>query len=258
MGTGPALSDKEKGIIKGLFEAGCSEREIERSVGLAREVVSRVLFGVEKERKKRGPAAAMTEREVRLLLRTAAEGDYSARQLKSKLCLSASVHTIQRVLAGVDWLVYTKMDNTLPLSAENKVAKEERAWARIYNTDAAEFWDSIIIFSEEKKWNLDGADGFQMYGRDIHRPLRQIKCHQAGGGSVMVWAGFSAAGKTKLAVLHGKQNSDVNMYTASECLLSFARLHYGTDFVYQQDGAPMHRSKKTMAFLEEQGVRVLP
>ncbi|KAG3087623.1 hypothetical protein PI124_g18267 [Phytophthora idaei] len=78
----------------------------------------------------------MTERETRLLLRTAAKGDHSARQLKNELSLSASVRTIQRVLGGVDWLVYTKMDNTLPLSAEDKKAREEWAWARIFNTDA--------------------------------------------------------------------------------------------------------------------------
>ncbi|KUF99771.1 hypothetical protein AM588_10009414 [Phytophthora nicotianae] len=164
MGLGPALSDEEEGRIKGLYEAGCSEREIERRVGRSRGAISRVLFGSERERKKPGPAAALTDREVRLLLRTAAKGDYSARQLKSELCLSASVRTIQRVLAGVDWLVYTKMNNSLPLSAEDKVAREEWAWARIFNTDAAGSWDAII-FSDEKKWNLDGPDGFQTYWR---------------------------------------------------------------------------------------------
>ncbi|KAG3077070.1 hypothetical protein PI124_g20162 [Phytophthora idaei] len=198
----------------------------------------------------------MTECETRLLLRTATKGDHSARQLKNELSVSASVRTIQRVLAGVDCLIYSKMDNTLPLSAEDKKAREEWAWARVFNTDAAGPWDSII-FSDEKKWNLDGPDGFQNYRRDIRRPPRQTKRRQAGGGSVMVWAGFSVAGKTKLAVLHGKQNSDDYVYTVSEYLLPFAHLHYGTDFVYQQDGAPIHRSKRTMEFFSEQGIHVL-
>ncbi|KAK1932346.1 Transposable element Tc3 transposase [Phytophthora citrophthora] len=103
-----------------------------------------------KERKKPGPAAALTERQTRLLLRTAAKGGFFARQIKSELSLSASVRTIQRVLADVDWLIYTKMDNTMPLSAEDKVAREEWAWARIFNTDSCGPWDSII-FSDEKK-----------------------------------------------------------------------------------------------------------
>ncbi|KAG2783664.1 hypothetical protein PC116_g21269 [Phytophthora cactorum] len=123
MGRGPALSDEEKGRIKGLYEGGFSLREIERRVTRSRGAISRVLFGEEKPRKKPGPAAAMTERETRLLLRTAAKGDHSARQLKNELSLSASVRTIQRVLAGVDGLIYTKMDSTLPLSAEDKKAR---------------------------------------------------------------------------------------------------------------------------------------
>ncbi|KAL3669635.1 hypothetical protein V7S43_005019 [Phytophthora oleae] len=61
---------------------------------------------------------------MRLLVRTASMGQLSAKQLKLELELSTSVRTIQRVLAGVDWLVYTKMDNTLPLSAEDKRARE--------------------------------------------------------------------------------------------------------------------------------------
>uniref|UniRef100_H3GV20 Tc1-like transposase DDE domain-containing protein n=1 Tax=Phytophthora ramorum TaxID=164328 RepID=H3GV20_PHYRM len=148
------------------------------------------------------------------------------------------------------------MDDTLSLSAD-RLVKEEWTWARIFNTDAAGSWDSII-FSDEKKWNLDGPDGFQTYWWDIHRPLRQTKRRQAGSGSVVVWAGFSAAGKTKLAVLYVKQNSDDYVYTMSEYLLPFAHLHYDTDSVYQQDGASIHRSKRTMAFSEEQDVRMLP
>ncbi|KAL3661676.1 hypothetical protein V7S43_013435 [Phytophthora oleae] len=61
---------------------------------------------------------------MRLLVCTASMGQLSAKQLKLELELSTSVRTIQRVLAGVDWLVYTKMGNTLPLSAEDKRARE--------------------------------------------------------------------------------------------------------------------------------------
>jgi hypothetical protein len=74
----------------------------------------------------------------------------------------------------------------------------------------------------------------------------------------MMWAGFSAVGKTKLAVLHGKQNSDDYVYTVSEFMLPYAHQHYGTDFTFQQDGASIHRSKRTLEFFAEQEVRVLP
>jgi hypothetical protein len=149
------------------------------------------------------------------------------------------------------------VDNTLPLSVEDKRASEAWAWEMLMNKDPVRSWD-IMIISDANKWNLDGPDGFQTYWRDLRRPARQAKRRQAGGGSVMVWAGFSAAGKTKLAVLHGKQNSDDYVYTVSEFMLPYAHQHYGTDFTFQQDGASIHRSKRTLEFFVEQGVRVLP
>ncbi|KAK1930969.1 Transposable element Tc3 transposase [Phytophthora citrophthora] len=209
--------------------------------------VHRVLFVPPKLHKKPGPATSLSDRELRLLVRTAAKGQLSDKQLQQELTLSTSVRTIQRVLSGVDWLIYSKMDNTLPLSAKDKRAREVWAWDMVLNKDPFRSWETII-FSDEKKWNLDGPDGFQNYWRDVRHPPRQTKRRQAGGGSVIVWAGFSATGKTKLAVLVGKQNSDDYIHTVSEFLLPFAHLHYGTDSTYQQDGASIHRSKVSMEF----------
>ncbi|GMF55550.1 unnamed protein product [Phytophthora fragariaefolia] len=252
MGRGAPLTDIERGRIQGLHEAGLGLRQIARQVEHSVGAVNRVLFVTPTEHKTPGPAASLSERETRYLVPTAAKGQLSTKQLKEEIKLSTSVRTIQRVLAGVDWLVYTKMDNTLPLSAEDKRAREAWAWEMLMNKDPVMSLDTFI-FSDEKKWNLDGADGFQTYWRDLRRPSRQTKRRQAGGGSVMVWDGFSAAGKTELAVLHGKQNSDDYVYTLSAFMLPC-----GTDFMFQQNGASIHRSKRTQEFLVEQEVRVLP
>lgn len=74
---------------------------------------------------------------------------------------------------------------------------------------------------------------------------------------MMVWGGFSAKGKTELAVLVGRQASAQYIYTVSEFFLPYAHLNYGVDFVYQQDNASIHTSQETKAFFEEQGVPVL-
>ncbi|GMF59858.1 unnamed protein product [Phytophthora fragariaefolia] len=139
--------------------------------------------------------------------------------------MSTSARTTQRVLAGVDWLVYTKMNNALPLSVEDKRAREAWAWEMLMIKDPVRSWDTII-FTDENKWNRDDPDG--------------------------------AAGKTELAVLHGKQNSDDYVFTRSEFMLPCVHKHYGTDFTFQQDGASIHCSKCTQEFFAEQEVRVLP
>ncbi|KAG2992622.1 hypothetical protein PC128_g23660 [Phytophthora cactorum] len=64
----------------------------------------------------------------------------------------------------------------------------------------------------------------------------------------MVWAALSAKGKTKIAFVYDRQNSEHYIFTVSEFLLPFAHLHYGTEFIYQQDGASIHTSKTSMEF----------
>ncbi|KAG3065407.1 hypothetical protein PI125_g23991 [Phytophthora idaei] len=128
------------------------------------------------------------------------------------------VRTIQRTLARVDWLVYAKMVNTLPLKVEDMLTRKAWAGVTLLRKDAGAVWESII-FSDEKKWNLDGPGGFQHYWRDLRKPPSYTKRRQAGGGSVMVWAAFSARGKSLLVMLTGRQNSGDYVYTVFYYLL---------------------------------------
>ncbi|KAG3110366.1 hypothetical protein PI125_g10089 [Phytophthora idaei] len=75
-------------------------------------------------RARTGRQPSLSEQEVRLLVRAAANGDCFAKELKT---VKASVRTIQRLLKSVDHLVNTKMDRTLPLTAAHKTARMD--WA---------------------------------------------------------------------------------------------------------------------------------
>ncbi|KAG2775180.1 hypothetical protein Pcac1_g14340 [Phytophthora cactorum] len=96
------------------------------------------------------------------------------------------------------------MDNTLPLTEQHKMDRLNWAKNMIIQPDK---WLQIV-FSDEKKFNLDGSNGLRHYWRDVRRPARQTVCRQNGGGSVMVWGSFSPAGKSNLAVLEGRQASE--------------------------------------------------
>nr|CCA22923.1 Transposable element Tc3 transposase putative [Albugo laibachii Nc14] len=136
-----------------------------------------------------GPKSLLSTRDIGRIVRAAAAGESSAAMLKHELNISVSVRTIQRTLARLDWLEYTKMVNTLPLTAENMLDHVASAKSTLLRKDAGTVWE-YIIFSDEKKWNLDCPDGFQHYWRDLHLPARQTKRRQAGGGSGMVWGAF--------------------------------------------------------------------
>lgn len=129
------------------------------------------------QRKRGSGRPLLTVRHVRLVVRTAASGNFSAKQLNARFSLSSSARTIRRLLGNVNFLAYRKMERTLPLTAAHRQARIAFA-TRMLGTHQ-DHWVPTI-FSDEKKFNLDGPDGYKFYWQDIRRPARQYKTRQMG------------------------------------------------------------------------------
>ena len=67
-------------------------------------------------------------------------------------------------------------------------------------------WETIL-FSDEKKFNLDGPDGFKYYWHDLRKEPKYYSKRAFGFGSVMVWAAVGHGGKTEIVFQNGKLNS---------------------------------------------------
>jgi hypothetical protein len=113
------------------------------------------------------------------------------------------------------------------------------------------------VFSDEKKFNLDGPDGNQFYWHDIRKEPQYYSKQAMGGGSVMVWAGFGFCGKTPIKILNGRQNSSDYINTLEECLLPFGEEIGGQDWIYQQDNASIHTAGTVKTWFRDQHIRVL-
>ncbi|KAG2904309.1 hypothetical protein PC115_g15024 [Phytophthora cactorum] len=249
MGGGKALGELEHWWIVGLHDVPL--REISRKTGRSRTCLRKVIkeergprTDESGERPRAGRQPSLSEREVRLLVRAAAKGDCFTREIKTRFRIKASVRMNQRLLKTGDHLVYTKMVRTLPLTAAHKTAHMN--WP-----------EEHILKQDGKKFNIDDPDGFKYLWRDMRRPAQSYVHRQNGGGNIMVWGAFSAAGKSKLAILRGRQNSGDYIYTVSEYLLPFAHGNYGVDFVFQQDNASIHASRETKQLLEENEVSTM-
>ena len=84
--------------------------------------------------------------------------------------------------------------------------KEKRQeYARQYQTMSAKEWRKVV-YSDEKKFNLDGPDGFQKYVKNF--PEENYSTRHSGGGSLMIGAGgFKSSGKLKLQFVSGRQKA---------------------------------------------------
>ncbi len=58
-----------------------------------------------------------------------------------------------------------------------------------------------MVFSDEKKFNLDGPDGFSYYWHDLRKEERYFSTLQKGGGGVMLWAAMSYYGLSRLVAI---------------------------------------------------------
>ena len=78
-----------------------------------------------------------------------------------------------------------------------------------------------------------------------------------GCGGVMVWGGISRYGKTKLAVMVGKQKSFYYFNIMNEYLLPFSDENMPLNLFYMHDGASIHTSGETRTWLASNGSRVM-
>ena len=63
--------------------------------------------------------------------------------------------------------------------------KKRKEWASD-NMDFGDKWQKVI-FSDEKKFNLDGPDGYQFYWHDLRKEPQYFSKRAFCGGSLMIW-----------------------------------------------------------------------
>ena len=105
------------------------------------------------------------------------------------------------------------------------------------------------ISSDEKKFNLDGPDGFNyVWVFDGNKAPNFSKTPNARA-SVMVWGGIFHNGKTPLMEVNKKSKSKDYIV-----LLEAGLLPVYEEQMFKHDGAKIHTSKETREWMEETGV----
>ena len=111
------------------------------------------------------------------------------------------------------------------------------------------------IFTDEKKFSLDGPDDWGTYMYPGETMLRNKR--QCDGGGLMVWLMVMPNGLLSHKIIKGSFKS-VNYINLLETqAIPISKLNYGADFIFQEDNAPVHKAKKVKDFFRDSGIKVL-
>ena len=128
------------------------------------------------------------------------------------------------------------------------------AWARDHVTWTQNDW-APVLFTDESRFCVDFTDRRARVWRmpnERFAPVCVAEHDQFGGGSVMVWAGINAQGKTDLHVIDNGTLTALRY--VNEILDVYVRPYAGAvgeNFILMDDNARAHRARITDQYLEQ-------
>jgi transposase len=253
------ITDEDRGQMNALFQAGFSKRDIARRVGRDEKTVRRHLAQPDptKRKKRPGRPRKITDRDARHVFRLAIVKKMSCNKIAAALETKPSKSTVVRALRNHEFAKYSKRKPAPALKPHHRLARLTFA---AKHRNKRFFWRRVL-FTDEKKFNLDGPDGFGFYWHHVKAKPEFYSKRVSGGGSVMVWAGVGWHGNTEIVFLTGKQDSIKYQQTLSDAMLPTLqelKLKLGDKSpIFQQDNASIHSSRSTNDFLRREGVHVL-
>jgi len=258
MGKGLAITDYERGEIEAYHASGMSTRQIAETIDRSQKLVLNCLSrGTDQPSgKSTGRKRKLSERDDRNILRHASNKKTSAAQIKRELNLPVCRRTVSRRLASCPYLEHRHMRRKPKISEAQR--EKRRVFAHEHHTWTDEW--KRVVFSDEKRFNLDGPDGWNSYWHDLRKEELIFPKRQQGGGSVMIWIGFSWDRATPAVEIEGAIDATKYKKVLQKYVVPMMRQVdeiYEDGAIFQHDNAPAHRSEATAEWLQSKGITVL-
>jgi transposase len=250
------LTESEKKSILELHKKHCSHRDIAKKINRSKTVVTNFLKDPLKygSKKRSGRGRKIDDRTKLHIIRAVSNKSISCANVIRNLNLKVSRWTVNRVIKKSNIFKKKKKKRSPPLTKSHKDLRLK--WAKDHMTWNKE-WHKVV-WSDEKKFNLDGPDGFSYYWHDLRKEEQIFSTRVQGGGSIMIWASFGWGGKSSICFIDGRMNSNGYQKVLKHHLIDIGENIGGSDWVFQQDNAPVHRSKVNISWFKSQKVNVLP
>ena len=200
-----------------------------------------------------GKPLKLTKRDKRRVIIAASKGEQSAKQIKETQNIELSTRRVQQILSSTPHLQYKKRKPRPALTKTHVDTRLSWGQGKAFWLDG---WHSVI-FSDEKKFNLNGPDGNQFYWHDLRKAEKYFSKRPSGGGSIMIWAAFGYNVKTQIVFLKGRQKSEDYINVMRNHLLPNAENLAGKNWIFQQDNASIHVSKYSKKWFSDQNINLL-
>jgi transposase len=166
----------------------------------------------------------------------------SLHKLRSTHKISASTSTLSRVMRSIG-IERRKMKKRPLMNATHKAKRVEYA---LKHCDPDFDW-SKWIFTDEKKFNLDGPDGYNYYWHTIGSPPLYYSSNASAKKYVMIWGGISKNGQTPLVEINQRLNAKKYCNLLKKGLIPV----YDDGDIFLQDRASCHTAAETRKFLKK-------
>jgi len=236
-----------------MIQSGSSQREVSRDLNISRGAVEGIwkkylLFGKVDNVSKCGRPRKSSDREERLLvIMSKKEPKLTAPKLRFlwKTKCTVSVSTTQRILRKYG--LFGRSAAKRPL-LNKKQRRNRLSWCRAYSKLDNKFWESVI-YSDECRMELH-SNKKQIVRRPINtrfNPRYTTKTMKHGYKSLMLWGAIRYDGHRMLTKCPNMLNSTEYQLILERALIPL----YDSSNVFQHDGAPCHRSKSTMDYIDK-------
>lgn len=179
MTTWKQLDAYQLGKIDGLISQGLSQTEVAKRVHCSQSAISRYVNSMtyrSEKISKKGRPQKLTPRTTRKICNLATTHRYSIREIQREVPFEVSVGSIHKALKDNPNIASRKMMKR-PLLLQTH--RERRLiFAREYMAFKGD-WKKVV-FSDEKKFNLDGPDGYGHYWHDLRREPEILSKRQHG------------------------------------------------------------------------------
>ena len=253
MGRGKNISPYVKAKIREKKREGATNCELMALFQVSLRTVQRACNHSQSKRKLKGRPCALTSSDRRRLVTQARQNPTKTSAEHAHLLgIPISSCTIHQELRKQNFSS-VRVQKTIRLSPA--AIEKCLTFARENFPKGADFW-KCVMFTDEKKWNLRGNDGYvRIWTEDTNTLTMDVDLNTRPG--VIVWGGICENGAWYIQRIHAKiKSSSYQQLLATEIFDSDPE-NLPQNFVFQQDNAPFHVSRSSKNFFKTRKIPLL-